>query len=257
MQTKFRRPLSVLLALLMLAGVIAVAPITASAADWPPPDAVPIALNTETTVNITEGGQIQYFSFIPSESGTYYFESFVETFSNGYLYDAGGDSLQIHSGGPFFIAYHLNAGETYYYGASMYHRRPDLTGSYTVILQTSDVCLVKWLAQAKAIKRLWIPTREWKALQTAIADAQSIVNNPNATHEQMDVSISALHEAIWDVEIMDNFIYRPGTFLELFRIEKDQRDGYWQLAILVYGIQLLLAPIWMPIHLLLASGLFG
>ena len=104
-----------------------------------------IALDTETAVNITEGGQEVYFTFTPEVTDLYYFygnsAGYVDTVGN--LYDANMNLLASNDmapydapvtvgSGQFFISHEMQAGTTYVLGARMWSSYS--TASFTVTL---------------------------------------------------------------------------------------------------------------------------
>ena len=101
-----------------------------------PANAQTLTLDTPAIAEITEGGAIAYFSFIPEESGYYSFISTSENDTYGYLYDEQGNELKHNDddgeGNNFKVVFALEAGAQYYYGARYYSS--DNTGSYSVTL---------------------------------------------------------------------------------------------------------------------------
>ena len=103
-----------------------------------------LTLDTAATVNISENGQVAYFSFTPQTAGDYSFSSFTEgggyldTF--GTLYDE--DMREITSdawsgeNGHFRITHELTAGSTYYIAARLYDNYS--TGSFKVRVETVE-----------------------------------------------------------------------------------------------------------------------
>jgi len=93
-----------------------------------------IQLDTLTSAVITNGGDYAYFKFTPTESGTYYFESYANTDTYGYIYDS--DLNQISSDDDsgtdnnFKVGYYLEADTTYIYAARYYNSSN--TGSFNV-----------------------------------------------------------------------------------------------------------------------------
>ena len=89
------------------------------------------------TATITAAGQYAYFSFVPSGSGTYVFES-TNTSGDpyGYLYDSSWNVLASNDDGAgnsnFRISYVLTAGTTYYFGVRFWSS--SATGDITVRL---------------------------------------------------------------------------------------------------------------------------
>ena len=93
-------------------------------------------LNEFSQVTISTPGQMAYYAFTPTESGTYTFQSSnregVDPY--GYLYDASGKLLHYNDdsagGGNFLISFYLEKGGTYYLEAGEYNN--DDIGSYVV-----------------------------------------------------------------------------------------------------------------------------
>ena len=98
--------------------------------------ALPLVLDEEQTVEITQEGQMVYFSFIPTESGRYAFTSSSDHDTRSYLYNK--DFFELHSdddggsGSNFCLSYNLEAGVQYYYGARFYS--DEKIGSFPVSL---------------------------------------------------------------------------------------------------------------------------
>ena len=299
MKKRMLKLLAMLMALALLCGVM---PFTASAADWPPADAVPLALDDVTWSDIPAWGETRYFVFTPSETSWYSFEFGLNpsSYCSGYLYDADGNPLAADESNVASkrIRSYLTAGATYYlmvrytylYEASVsmsvrlkiwpppayFSYTPSETASYIFAhdasiniitcyradgqiynlagthlrsdnhtrviyydleagetyyfnvnpeygagrIQTAEAYLNELLAQAKAISRLWLPTSVWKALQTAIANAEAVLNNPEATQNQIKTAIWALIEALNDMTPYNfaagqGFNYRPGYIITL------------------------------------------
>jgi uncharacterized protein YjdB len=93
-----------------------------------------IALDTPTQADIF-GGVQTYYSFTPSESGTYFFSSSGNSDTLGYLYDSGLNQISSDDdsgeGNNFKITCELEAGSTYYFAAQLYGAG---SGSCTVLL---------------------------------------------------------------------------------------------------------------------------
>ena len=80
--------------------------------------------DTDST-RIRIGGTMGYFRFVPSESGTYVFQSTNSSGDTyGYLYNSSGTQLSSNDdsgdGSNFKISYNLTAGNIYYYGVKWY-----------------------------------------------------------------------------------------------------------------------------------------
>ncbi len=92
-----------------------------------------ITANSTTTVNITYSGEIQYFKFVPTETGVYTFYSSNQSGDPyGILMDENGNSLASSddaNGNNFEIEYECAANTVYYIAAKMYGSN---TGSYTL-----------------------------------------------------------------------------------------------------------------------------
>ena len=101
---------------------------------WKAPEA--LSLNTAKAVNITTGGQLEYFTFTPTTSGIHEFYSTGSYDTYGYLYDTNWNQIASDddSGDDrnFKISYNLTAGTIYYFGAKMYSSSS--TGSFSVTL---------------------------------------------------------------------------------------------------------------------------
>lgn len=85
-------------------------------------------------VDITTGGQMVYFSFTPTTSGTYTIQSTGSSDTYGYLYSASQSELTSNDDGGnnrnFGITYNLTAGTTYYVVVKLYNSSN--TGSFSV-----------------------------------------------------------------------------------------------------------------------------
>ncbi len=99
--------------------------------------AEPITLDTPVLATIANGGDYAYFSFTPSASGTYYFESMLDVGDTyGYAYDS--DMSEITSDDDSGEGYNckvscdLISGNTYYFGVRYYN--DSATGSFNVKL---------------------------------------------------------------------------------------------------------------------------
>ena len=95
-----------------------------------------ISLNTETAVNVDEGGKITYFRFIPPETAVYSFISLTGADTYAELYDANMNMLAGNDDNGvdrnFQIDQKLTAGETYYFAARFLDGAK--TGSFPVLL---------------------------------------------------------------------------------------------------------------------------
>ncbi len=84
-------------------------------------------LSSESSVDtpITYGGQVYYYKFTPSTSGTYVIYSTGSVDTKGYLYNSSGTELDSDDDGGdstnFRLSYYLNAGSTYYYAVKFYN----------------------------------------------------------------------------------------------------------------------------------------
>ncbi len=87
------------------------------------------------TANITQGGQLVYFAFTPSESKTYTIYSTGSNDTYGYLYNAPQTQITSNddggSGSNFSITYSMTAGTTYYIVVKYYSGSN--TGSFSVV----------------------------------------------------------------------------------------------------------------------------
>lgn len=114
-----------------------------------------LTLKTEQTVHISSGGERQWFSFTPSETGSYYFYSISEENSDmdpyGALYVKEEDEYYLISSSDdngntgwynlgefdFYIEEELSANTTYYLCASLYDEYA--TGEYNIIVSDVDL----------------------------------------------------------------------------------------------------------------------
>ena len=75
-------------------------------------------------VNITKGGQIVYFEFTPTRSGSFTIQSTGNVDTYGTLYNSTQSSLQTNDdggeGSNFKITYTMETGTTYYVAARFY-----------------------------------------------------------------------------------------------------------------------------------------
>jgi|GEM_PF-5447402 len=131
---------SILLTLVLALGALLVIPLGASAAAGDAISATPIKLDTEATAVIPWRGTA-YFSYTPTESGLYRFYSayngILDIDPVGRILDADGDELAYDDDSAgnlnFSVSYRLEAGKTYYFGASLLSDRL-LTTRYPVFL---------------------------------------------------------------------------------------------------------------------------
>ena len=98
-------------------------------------DAILARSGNSYNVKISKGGQIVYFVFRPTTSGTYTIQSSGSGYSykQGTLYNSFGTSLTskyANNGYNFAISYSMTAGETYYIAVRYYSS--STTGSFTV-----------------------------------------------------------------------------------------------------------------------------
>ena len=92
-------------------------------ATWASP--IPLTAGTENKQTIINNpGSVTYFSFIPTETATYVFQSLADGDTMGRLYDANGTLLteddESGNGSNFKITYQLTAGTQYYFQASWF-----------------------------------------------------------------------------------------------------------------------------------------
>ena len=96
-----------------------------------------LQLNVPTTADITGGGSFAYYSFTPTESGTYTFESLSDSDTYGHLYDDEMNEITRNDDdgedSNFKITYQLDANTTYIFGARYYSTSE--TGSFNVVLK--------------------------------------------------------------------------------------------------------------------------
>ena len=96
----------------------------------------PIEAGTEAAVNIKSDGGRAYFSFTPTESGYYFYQSISYSDTCGYIYDADMNLLAWNDDDPnddcgnFGISYYMEAGTTYILISRFYFE--DDIGSFTV-----------------------------------------------------------------------------------------------------------------------------
>lgn len=99
-------------------------------------NAYSVALHSKTAGNINYGGDVDYFKFVPSASGTYLFYTTGSTDTKGFLYNAAQTQLATNdnaniSGSNFALKYTLTAGQTYYIKVCANSTK---TGAYTFIV---------------------------------------------------------------------------------------------------------------------------
>jgi hypothetical protein len=88
--------------------------------------AIPLFVDKAETVKITKGGQYVYFKFIPTETRTYTFQSYImqtQYDPYGHLYDSAGSLIASNDDGAgslqFKITYTCAKDVVYYLGATM------------------------------------------------------------------------------------------------------------------------------------------
>ena len=95
-----------------------------------------LTLNDSAKVTITELGEIVCYSFVPENSGKYYFFSDAQSDTYGYVYDETFSQLASDDdsgeGNTFLVSYDFVAGEQYYLGARYYSSSN--TGEFYVVL---------------------------------------------------------------------------------------------------------------------------
>ncbi len=98
-----------------------------------------ISENTQATNNatISIGNTMRYYSFTPSTTGTYAFESVGSSDTYGYIYNSTGQQLAYNDDGGesanFRVTYKMTAGTKYYLAAKYYNSSK--TGSFDVKLR--------------------------------------------------------------------------------------------------------------------------
>ena len=257
MKKRMHKFFAALVALVMLCGAV---PLAAHAADWPPANAVPIALNDFTKVDIDVADAAGYFSFAPSKTELYSFgfaALAVTSRAKISLHAADGEKLWPLDAdyGMDRLDYQMTAGAVYYFEVKI--DDADATGKISVFAhdqktpeERQKMTLNAVLKEAKAAPRLWVPTGKWLALQKAITAAQAVADDPKATQAQINLQVNTLQQAISAAKPFDGygFFYRPGDFIKL---RQYQWDGYSEIAQVLYIIQLPVALIWVPIHFLM------
>ena len=110
---------------------------------WKSPVVLSTTTSASSSVTISNKNSEYYFSFTPTETASYVFESAVTGDTHCYLYDAQGNQLSYHddissSDLNFRIVHDLTAGSTYYYKVKW--RSSTVTGQITVkLLRQYDV----------------------------------------------------------------------------------------------------------------------
>ncbi|MBR6917001.1 MAG: Ig-like domain-containing protein, partial [Clostridia bacterium] len=127
---KAKRFLSVFLTIVMILGMIPASVFATGIDDYPE-----LTLGEVTTAVIDEGSGYAYFRFTTASDGTYYFTSYANSDTYGYLYDASMVVIASDDDGGennnFRLGYDLTAGTTYVYGCRYYGGG---TGSFDVEL---------------------------------------------------------------------------------------------------------------------------
>jgi hypothetical protein len=105
-------------------------------------DALPaLILGSHQTANIDSEGEVVYFEYVPTTSGTYTFSSSGSTDTHAALYNADwGELAQDDNSGVglnFSIAYSLEAGSLYYYG--VWYESPVQIGAISVLLVSNQI----------------------------------------------------------------------------------------------------------------------
>lgn len=103
-------------------------------------DSIPISVGQTSEAVILSPGDVEYFSFSPTETNIYNFESLGDDDTYGYLYDKDGEQITSNDDGGenrnFKISTVLTAGETYYFCAKYWDSNTD--GSFNVTLSKSE-----------------------------------------------------------------------------------------------------------------------
>ena len=141
----------------------------------------------QTNAVVSQNGQTVYFSFVPATSGVYYFTSYSNRDTVGYLYDSQMNELQSDDdngeGNNFYISRYLEAGETYILAVRYYSS--EYTGSIPVIVDAapapSEVYLHYDRNETGGVGdtyRFWIgyePWNAWDEVLTMTSSDESIL----------------------------------------------------------------------------------
>ncbi len=99
--------------------------------------ATPVSINSTTPGVINFGGDVDYFKFTTSSTGTYTIETASSIDTYGYLYDAYGTEITHNDDGGentnFYISYNLSSNTTYY--VKVRHYSSSGTGNYNLKIQ--------------------------------------------------------------------------------------------------------------------------
>jgi len=116
---KIRKIISVILAIVLVIGAIPMGTLTAIADDYPT-----LVLGEKAIAKIEHSGDTAIFEFTPTVTGTYFFYSDCEYDTKGVLYNSDWNTINENDddgeGCNFKVQYKLFAGETYYFGASLW-----------------------------------------------------------------------------------------------------------------------------------------
>ena len=157
MQKSFKRILGVFLAVVMIATVLMIAPLSASAADVFQEEGS-IALGETKTVDLAkledpDSRRIALWEFTPTEAMTvaFYSSSADSTDTYGHIYDKDMNELKFDDdsagNGDFKIKYDLTANITYYFGARLYSSNS--SGSFNVTLEQLTVKTVHFVSNGE------------------------------------------------------------------------------------------------------------
>ncbi len=189
-----------------------------------------ITSGSSKSVSITSSGQIKYFKFVPTVSGTYKFYSSggsIDTY--GYLLNSSGSQLASDddsgTDNHFSISYSLTAGATYYWGAKMYGSG---TGSYTVYLQlVSQAVANTSLIQTEAGNKTYTL---FNSGRTGSGNKYSSTTNPNpnsTTNNGYDIyaSYSNLRTTTIGASFKVNASVTERATLSIYAYDVDESSG--------------------------------